>query len=165
MKLFKKSFIFFFIISILNHGIVQAKQVRVYADVTGDLLHRGHIEFFKKARALGDYLIIGVLSDEDVASYKRRPILRLEERVAMVEACKYVDEVIPAAPLRLTEELIQKLQIDYVVHGDDFNETMIHDQYEVAHQLKIFRLIPYTQGISTTNIIQRIKDRILRNEL
>lgn len=165
MKQFKKKLISFFSVIIFCHAVGEAKQTRVYADVTGDLLHKGHIEFFKKARALGDYLIIGVLSDEDVASYKRIPILRLEERVAMVEACKYVDEVIPAAPLRLTEEMIQKLHIDYVVHGDDFNETMIHDQYEIPYRLGMLRLVPYTRGISTTNIIERIKDRILKKEL
>lgn len=138
---------------------VEKRQTRVYADIVGDLFHLGHIEFFKQAKAFGDYLIIGVLSDEDVASYKRVPILTLEERVAMIQACKYVDEVIVAPPLRLTEEWIREHQIDFVVHGDDFNQEMLMDQYGASVKLGIFRSTKYTPGISTTNIIERVAKR------
>lgn len=139
---------------------LEKKPVRVYADVTGDLLHRGHIEFFKKAKNFGDYLIVGVLSDEDVESYKRLPVLRLPERVASVEACKYVDEVIVAPPLAITEEFIRKHQIDIVVHGDDFDPKLTNEQYGVPIKLGIMRFVPYTEGISTTEIIDRIEHRI-----
>jgi len=132
---------------------------RVYADIVGDLLHAGHIEFFKNARSFGDYLIIGVLADEDVASYKRVPILSLEERVSVIKACKYVDEVIVAPPLRTTEAWLKEHQIDVVVHGDDFNEELLLDQYGAPIKMGIFKMVPYTKGISTTEIIQRIKDR------
>ena len=137
---------------------------RIYADIVGDLLHAGHIEFFKMAKQYGDYLIIGVLSDEDVASYKRVPILTLQERVAMIKACKYVDEVIVAPPLRLTKEWIQEHQIDLVVHGDDFNKELLMDQYGISIELGIFRSVPYTQGISTTDIIQRIVGRYTQTD-
>ena len=133
--------------------------VRVYADIVGDLFHKGHVEFCKKAKALGDVLIIGVLADDTVKSYKRVPVLSLEERVAAIQACRYIDEVIVAPPLRLTEEWIREHNIDLVVHGDDFDQTMIEDQYGVALKLGIFRTVPYTQGISTTNIIHRIVER------
>jgi cytidyltransferase-like protein len=140
------------------------KPKRVYADIVGDMLHSGHIQFFKQARAHGDYLVIGVLSDEDVESYKRTPILSLTDRVAMVEACKYVDEVIVAPPLRTTEEWLMEHQIDIVVHGDDFNPELLSDQYGVPMKMGILRLVPYTKGISTTDIIQRIKDRYIAND-
>lgn len=135
------------------------KQTRVYVDIVGDLFHSGHVEFLKKAKAFGDYLIVGVLADDVVEGYKRVPILTLEERVSAISACRFVDEVVVAPPLRLTHELIQQLQIDYVVHGDDFNMDLIHDQYGVAFELGIFRTVPYTAGISTSNIIQRIVKR------
>lgn len=137
---------------------------RVYADIVGDLLHAGHIEFFKKARAYGDYLIVGVLSDEDVASYKRKPILSLEERAAAVEACKYVDEVFIAPPLRTTEEWLKKHKIDAVVHGDDFEEELLVDQYGASIRMGIFKIVPYTKGISTTEIIERIRERFVACE-
>jgi len=137
----------------------EKKPVRVYADIVGDLFHAGHVEFFKKAKAFGDILIVGVLADDVVEGYKRTPVLSLEERVKVISACRYVDEVIVAPPLRLTEEMIEKYQIDYVVHGDDFNRDLLEDQYGLALKLGIFRSVPYTQGISTTNIIQRIIHR------
>lgn len=135
------------------------KPKRVYVDIVGDLLHAGHVEFFKNAKACGDYLIVGVVSDEDVASYKRVPIMTLQERVAMIQACKYVDEVIPACPLRTTEEYLNEHKIDLVIHGDDFDENALKDWYSVPMRLGKFKTVPYTKSISTTQIIQRIKDR------
>ena len=134
-------------------------QTRVYVDIVGDLFHAGHVEFLKKAKSFGDYLIVGVLADDVVEEYKREPILTLEERVKVIEACKWVDEVVVAPPLRLTEQMIHDLQIDFVVHGDDFNKDLLEDQYGAALRAGIFRTVPYTPGISTTTIIQRIVER------
>ena len=155
----KLLFVFVGLIGTVGAAEPVSKPRRVYADIVGDMLHIGHIEFFKKARAFGDYLIIGVLSDEDVASYKRVPILTLEERVAVIKACRYVDEVIVAPPLRTTEEWLKEHEIDVVVHGDDFNPDLLMDQYGVPIQMGIFKSVPYTPGISTTNVIQRILQR------
>jgi cytidyltransferase-like protein len=135
------------------------EQTRVYVDIVGDLFHAGHIEFLKKAKSFGDYLIVGVLADETVEEYKREPIFSLSDRVKVIEACKYVDEVIVAPPLRLTEEMVQDYKIDFVVHGDDFDQSKIEDQYAVAYELGIFRTVPYTAGISTTEIIRRVAER------
>jgi cytidyltransferase-like protein len=135
------------------------RPVRVYADIVGDLFHAGHVEFFKKARAFGDVLVIGILADDTVESYKRTPILTLEERAAVIGACRYVDEVIVDPPLRLTEEWIREHEIDFVVHGDDFNQATLRDQYGVALDLGIFRSVPYTKGVSTTEIIGRVLER------
>lgn len=136
---------------------------RVYADIVGDMLHMGHIEFFKNARAYGDYLIIGVLSDENVATYKRIPVLTMKERAAIIEACKYVDEVIVDPPLCASKEWLKEHKIDVVVHGDDFNvnDKIAREQYGPAIDMGIFKTVPYTKGISTTDIIQRIKERYL----
>jgi len=119
----------------------------------------GHINFLKKAKAFGDYLIVGVLPDEEVMTYKRRPVLNLKERAAMVRACKYVDEVLEGVPLRRTKEWLLENNISFVVHGDDFDPATCSDQYQAAIDLGIFRLVPYTPGISTTDIIARIVDR------
>lgn len=139
-------------------------ETRVYVDIVGDLFHAGHIEFLKNAKAFGDYLIVGVLADESVEEYKRMPILTTAERVKVIEACALVDEVVVAPPLRLTEEMIRELKIDYVVHGDDFNKDLLEDQYGAALKAGIFRTVPYTAGISTTEIIRRIVSRHNRGE-
>lgn len=139
-------------------------QTRVYVDIVGDLFHAGHVEFLKKAKTFGDYLIVGVLDDSSVEEYKRVPILTLEERVKVIEACRFVDEVVIAPPLRLTEDLIRKWKIDIVVHGDDFNKDLLEDQYGAALKAGIFRTVPYTPGISTTQIIHRIAQRYSEGE-
>jgi len=65
--------------------------------MVGDLFHYGHVELLKKARALGDYLLVGVCGDDVVAAHKERPILTMQERVTSIAKCRYVDEVIPNA--------------------------------------------------------------------
>jgi len=147
-----------------SNVLPEKKQTRVYVDVVGDLCHAGHIAFFQKAKSFGDYLIVGILADEVVEEYKRTPVLSLEERVAAIKACKVVDEVIVAPPLRLTEELVREHKIDFVVHGDDFNKDLLEDQYGVALKLGIFRTVPYTKGISTSDIINRIVSRYEEGE-
>ena len=74
--------------------------IRVYVDPVADLFHYGHMEFLRKARALGDYLLVGIYADDVLESYKRKPILTIEERIASVTTCRYVDEVLPNAPPR-----------------------------------------------------------------
>lgn len=132
---------------------------RVYIDMVGDLFHIGHINAIKNARQFGDYLIVGVCGDEECTSYKRRPIETLEERVEAIKACRYVDEVIPNAPVAVTKELIEKYKIDVVVHGDDFDEAKMRKYYGVAMDLGILQVVPYTKGISTSDIIRRILSR------
>ena len=141
------------------HAAEEKKPVRVYVDVVGDLFHAGHVEFFKKAKAEGDYLIVGIHEDEAVTDYKRRPILSMEERRIAIEACRYVDEVIINTPIGLTKEWIEKHQIDLVIHGDDFSEASKQAHYGVPIKMGIFKTVPYTQGISTTELIERIRVR------
>ncbi len=156
----KKLFVFLSLIccSLVSSDDVK-KPVRVYVDVVGDLFHAGHVQFFKNARALGDYLIVGIHDDAEVVDYKRQPILSMEERRIAIEACRYVDEVIVNTPLRMTEEWIEKYKIDLVVHGDDFSEENKNAHYAVPVRLGIFKTIPYTKGISTSDLIERIKNR------
>lgn len=135
------------------------KPIRVYVDVVGDLFHAGHIQFFQKAKEHGDYLIVGIHGDEACASYKREPILSLEERATAIKACRYVDEVILNSPIGITEKWIKDHDIDLVIHGDDFSEEKKNSQYAVPIRLGIFRTVPYTSGISTTEIISRIQSR------
>jgi ethanolamine-phosphate cytidylyltransferase len=94
---------------------------RVYVDMVGDLFHAGHVSLLREARRHGDWLVVGVLSDDTAASYKRRPIMTLAERVAVIESCRYVDEVIEDAPLQVTEEFLAAREITTVVHGDDLS--------------------------------------------
>jgi cytidyltransferase-like protein len=130
---------------------------RVYADMVGDLFHHGHVEFLCRARELGDELVVGVHSDATVESYKRAPVMTMEERLRVVEACRYVDEVIPDAPLIVTEDWIKRHRIDLVVHGDDMDHEALMSMYRVPAAMGILRTVPYTAGISTSQILCRLK--------
>ena len=108
----------------------------------------------KYARGLGDTLIVGVSTDELVCSYKRPPVIPFEERMAILEALKYPDVVIPQRSLDHTE-LVKKLNIDVFVVGDDW-----YGKYDYLKDLGVTVFyFPYGDGVSST----KIKEEILQN--
>ena len=127
--------------------------------MVGDLFHAGHVALLRAARELGDHLVVGVLSDETVAAYKRRPIMTLTERVAVIEACRYVDEVIPDAPVRLTPDFLREHRLSLVVHGDDLDAIAAADVYGPAVETDRLHLVPRSRAISTTELIARVLSR------
>ena len=131
----------------------------VYTDMVGDLFHFGHVEFLEQAHKFGTRLLVGVMSDKQAEKYKRRPILTMEERIRSVQNCRYVDEVIPDPPLVITDEFLIEHRIDVVCHGDDYSSEEMREFYSVPIAMGIFQSIPYTAGISTTEIISRIRSR------
>ena len=136
-----------------------ANKVVVYAYVVGDLWHIGHKRAMHQAKALGDYLIVGVLTDEAVTSYKRWPIIPFEERIELVGDCKAVDKVVRQDNVDPTENL-KKLDIDILVHGDDWGDNFPGAEYMRSIGKKAIRT-KYYSGQSTTGIINKIKKRIL----
>ena len=139
--------------------------IRVYVDVVCDLFHAGHVHFLEQARSLGDVLIVGVNTDELVESYKRRPVLSLEERCAVVASCRFVDEVIRGAPSPITESFIRDNAIDLVVHGDDMSPSELEYWYAEPMRLGILKTVPYYRELSTSMIDNRIRQRVERDEL
>ena len=131
---------------------------RVYADMVADLFHYGHIEFLRQVSALGDYVLVGIHADDVVEGYKRKTILTMEERISCVAGCRYVDEVVPNAPLQVNAAWIEKNDIELVVHGDDMPDEQLRILYEIPMEMGIFRTVPYTKSISTTEIIRRCKE-------
>ena len=128
--------------------------------MTADLFHFGHVNFLKQASEIGDYLIAGIHSDETVQNYKRSPIMTMEERISVVASCRYVDEVIPNAPLIIDLKWIKKHNIHLVVHGDDFSEDLLQLCYKIPIEMGIFKKVPYTPGISTTDITNKLKNTL-----
>ncbi|MBP3233690.1 MAG: phosphoenolpyruvate mutase [Eubacterium sp.] len=91
---------------------------RVYMCFSTDVIHSGHIAIIKKAAALGK-LVVGVLSDEAVASYKRYPLISFEERKALIANIKGVTKVVEQKELSY-KNILNELKPYYVVHGDDW---------------------------------------------
>ena len=131
---------------------------RVYVDMVGDLFHAGHVSLLREARRHGDWLVVGVLSDDTAAAYKRRPIMTLAERVEVIESCRYVDEVVEDAPMLVTEEFLTRHDIAAVVHGDDLSPEGAETVYAPAVAAGMLRYVPRTGGLSTTHVIQRVLD-------
>ena len=82
----------------------------------------------------------------------------MEERAASVGGCRYVDEVVPDAPWIMDAAWIEKHKIDVVVHGDDYSSEKIEHIYKVPISMGMFRTVPYTPTISTTEIIRRCQE-------
>lgn len=133
--------------------------IRVYVDMVGDLFHTGHVALLRAARDYGDEVVVGVLSDATAAAYKRRPIMTLDERVAVIEACRYVDEVIPDSPNTLTATFLDEHRISLVVHGDDVDRAGVRDVYGAAIDAGKLQLVARAGGISTTDLIARVRSR------
>jgi len=83
------------------------------------LLLIGHANALRQAKAMGDYLVVGVHSDAEILKNKGPTVMNELERYAAVAACKWVDEVVPDAPYVTTVEMLDKYNCDFCVHGDD----------------------------------------------
>ena len=124
-----------------------------------DLFHYGHVNLLKDAKKLGDILIVGIHSDSTIESYKRKPIMNMKDRITVVEAYKYVDEVIPDAPLVITQKYIMDNNINVVAHAHQESENKKYSyMYKIPYELGIFRRLEYTDNISTTDIINGLKN-------
>lgn len=135
--------------------------IRVYMDGCFDMMHYGHCNALRQARALGDQLVVGVVSDDEITANKGPPVTPLDERMIMVSAVKWVDEVIPDAPYAITEEFMKKLfdeyNIDYIIHGDD--PCILpdgSDAYALAKKAGRYKQIKRTEGVSSTDIVGRM---------
>lgn len=134
----------------------------VYIGMSADLLHPGHLNIIEKARELGDEIIVGLLTDKAIASYKRLPYMTWEQRRIVVENIKGVTKVIPQETLDYVPNLL-RIKPDYVLHGDDWKTG---PQAETRQRIieimqswggKVID-IPYTQGISSTALNQALKN-------
>lgn len=137
------------------------RRVRVYMDGCFDLMHYGHANALRQAKALGDELVVGLVSDEEIVANKGPPVLSMDERLALVSGLKWVDEVITDAPYAITETFLNRLfheyNIDYVIHGDD--PCLLPDgtdAYAAAKKAGRYKQIKRTEGVSSTDIVGRI---------
>uniref|UniRef100_A0A8C6ZBX9 ethanolamine-phosphate cytidylyltransferase n=1 Tax=Nothoprocta perdicaria TaxID=30464 RepID=A0A8C6ZBX9_NOTPE len=133
------------------------RPVRVWCDGCYDMVHYGHSNQLRQARAMGDYLIVGVHTDEEIAKHKGPPVFTQEERYKMVQAIKWVDEIAPGAPYVTTLETLDKYNCDFCVHGDDITLTIDgKDTYEEVKAAGRYRECKRTQGVSTTDLVGRM---------
>jgi phosphoenolpyruvate phosphomutase / 2-hydroxyethylphosphonate cytidylyltransferase len=135
---------------------------KVYVGLAADLFHHGHLRIINEARKLG-HVVVGLLTDEAIAGYKRLPLLTYEQRKVIVENIKGVNEVILQTTLDYSPNLY-KVRPDYVVHGDDWKVGVQKEtRHKVIDVLKEWGgelvEIKYTEGVSSTHLINALTDR------
>ena len=123
------------------------KRILTYG--TFDLLHYGHIEILRRAKALGDYLVVAVSTDEFNAIKNKKAYHDYETRKKMLEAIRYVDLVIPENDWNQKRNDVIEYKIDEVVMGSDWEGN---EKFEILKDLCKVTYLPRTEGISTTKI-------------
>lgn len=133
----------------------------VYVGMSADLIHPGHLNIIETARGLGE-VVVGLLTDEAIASYKRLPYMTFAQRQRVVENIKGVSQVIPQTTLDYIPNL-RAIKPDYVVHGDDWREGVQREvRQRVIDALAEWggELVEphYTEGISSTQLNKAIRE-------
>ena len=135
------------------------KKKLVYVAFSDDILHEGHFKILKKASSLGN-VVVGLLTDEAIASYKTLPYYNFKQRELIIKNMKYVKRVVKQNMLDYTENL-KLLKPHYVVHGDDWKKGIQKNtRKKVIKTLKSWSgkliEIPYTKNISKTEVKEKI---------
>lgn len=126
-----------------------------------DLFHIGHLNLLKNAKANCDYLIVGLSTDELVQYKGKSPVIPLEERMAIVEAVKYVDKVVIQDDLDKVKAW-DKYHFDVLFVGDDWKGTDKWNEYERRLNEKGAKVcyLPYTKTTSSTLITKVLKEMV-----
>ncbi len=128
------------------------KRVLTYG--TFDLLHYGHINLLRRAKALGDYLVVAVSTDDFNELKGKKAYHNYETRKMMLEAVRYVDLVIPEENWEQKIDDVKKYDIDIVVMGSDWAGS---DRFDYLKDYCEVVYLPRTEGVSTTQIKQELK--------
>lgn len=133
----------------------------VYTSGSWDLLHTGHLNVLQRSRALGDRLIVGVSTDKLIEEYKGcPPVMPYGDRVRIVKAIRYVDQVVRQSRL-MDIRLLKRHKIDVATIGEDWrNHPLDGIEWMQQHGRMVF--LPYTKGISSTLIKQRVLEQNYR---
>jgi D-beta-D-heptose 7-phosphate kinase/D-beta-D-heptose 1-phosphate adenosyltransferase len=126
----------------------------VFTNGCFDIIHRGHIEYLKQSALLGNKLIVGINSDASVKKLKGkyRPINKQEDRVEVLKAIRYVDEVFVFNE-DTPYELIKKIKPDIITKGGDYKQEDV-----IGRDIAKVIIIPYVPKYSTTNIVNTFYD-------
>lgn len=127
------------------------KRILTYG--TFDLLHYGHIEILRRAKALGDYLVVAVSTDEFNEIKGKKAYHNYETRKKMLEAVRYVDLVIPEENWEQKISDVKDYKIDVVVMGSDWENS---DRFDYLKEYCEVVYLPRTEGVSTTKIKQEL---------
>lgn len=133
-------------------------QRRVFTWGVFDLFHVGHARLLRRAKEHGDWLLVGVCTDDDTAAYKRVPVIPLEQRLEIVSSIGCVDQVI-IAPSEVGKPFYEQHRIDVHVQGEN-----IPPQYDEGLKLGIVKFIGRDETIDTSTIIRTVARRFANSQ-
>ena len=137
--------------------VKKVKPIRGYIDGCFDIMHSGHYNAIRQAKQLCDILVVGVHSDDEILKHKGPPVMNENERLSIVKACKWCDEIVFDTPYNPSIKLLDKLNCDFVVHGDDTSTTSDgNDAYAGVRKAGRLKIIKRTEGVSTTDLVGRL---------
>jgi len=143
----------------------------IYVGGTFDLFHYGHVRLFSNIKNVFKHcnLVVAVNSDRFCQEYKRSPIIKDKERLEVVKACKNVDNAIIIPTWASQENFITKVNPDYIILGSDWKNKNYFKQLNVTQEFLDeidcnILFMPYTESISTTEIIKRIETQNGKND-
>lgn len=133
---------------------------RVYIGGTFDLFHVGHVRLLEVAASLGD-VWVALNTDDFAERYKRRPVVPLDERAEVLEACRWVSGLLVNEGCEDSRPAIEKVRPRFIVHGDDWTGDGYMRQLGVtedwlAERNITIRYLPYTKGVSTSSLLERM---------
>lgn len=132
-------------------------EIRVWVDGCFDLPHYGHAVFLHRARSLGNFLVVGVHKDSDVINDKGIVFTPHKDRIKMIKATKWVDEVVEFPPTKASLETLDSHGCKFCVHGDDqIIDKYGMDSYAYAKNAGRYQEVRRCPGVSTTYMIERI---------
>ena len=135
----------------------QTAPIVVYAYVCGDIVHYGHVLHLKNAKALGDILVVGVLTDEAIMERKNPPIMSMDERVRVIESIKYVDLVVCQDTYSPVNNILH-IQPDVVTESESHDEELRYLVKSSIPSTTRIVTLPYYKGVSSTEIKKRVKN-------
>jgi len=131
----------------------------VYVSGAFDVFNRGHVEILRKAKELGDFVLVGVHTDADVRARcgDEHPVLNEKERALSVLSCRYADEVVIGAPAKITNDLLTTFNVSIVV-AEDEDEYLIdgEDVNALAKARGLYRVVERAHGASVAGVAQKI---------
>lgn len=130
------------------------KKTVVFASGVWDLTHWGHVRLLKRAKALGDKLVVAVNSDRKAARYKHKPVFPEEQRLEIIHSIRYVDEAFMLDTMDLKPSVL-RYGAKVIVHGDDcsrkryLRQTHLTEEWLKENGIELV-MVPYTKGVSST---------------
>lgn len=124
-----------------------------------DMFHIGHLNILMRAKEQCEYLIVGVSTDELVKEYKSKtPLVPFDERIAVVDAIKYVDKTVPQISM---DKMLawEEYKFDAIFHGDDWRGSSMYNKYEEEFKNVGVDLVflPHTKGVSSTLLLEKLE--------